>query len=286
MSYEGFDTMSQHKSRLHDALVLDSGMQLAHWSNNNDRVHFEANHHTLSLYLADGYEVYQRTPTGWRNGGGPDRFCMMPQHSGNTWDIRGHLRFTHLYYTEAHMRSLAERIWDKSPSQIRLDEQIFAEDPQISSLYRHFFMAADWQDQTNTLMLSSTATLLVTHVLQRYSQLHWAPLKVTGGLAPHTLNRIKAYIDAHLEQPLHLSTLAAQAQLSEFHFARMFKHSTGLAPHQYVMQARLQKAESLILEGSERLTDIALSCGFSSISHLSRRFKSAKGYTPSQLRRM
>jgi len=57
-----------------------------------------------------------------------------------------------------------------------------------------------------------------------------------------------------------------------------------MAPHQYVMQRRMARAQELVRHTALPLTDIALACGFSSASHFSNRFKSALGMTPSQLR--
>ncbi|WP_202806804.1 helix-turn-helix transcriptional regulator [Nitrincola nitratireducens] len=79
--------------------------------------------------------------------------------------------------------------------------------------------------------------------------------------------------------------MAAQACLSEYHFSRMFRQSQGLAPHQYVLHRRLQRAEMLLKETSLPLVDIALECGFSSSSHLSNRFRQVKGVQPSYLRK-
>lgn len=75
-----------------------------------------------------------------------------------------------------------------------------------------------------------------------------------------------------------------QAALSEYHFARMFRQSMGTAPHQYVMQRRMEKAKAMVQHTTTPLTDIALACGFNSASHFSNRFRSMTGITPSQLR--
>jgi AraC family transcriptional regulator len=64
----------------------------------------------------------------------------------------------------------------------------------------------------------------------------------------------------------------------------MFKQSMGMAPHQYVMNARLIRAENLLKTSQLDITSIALACGFSSTSHFSNRFKSVRGMTPSALR--
>ena len=64
----------------------------------------------------------------------------------------------------------------------------------------------------------------------------------------------------------------------------MFRQSMKMAPHQYVMQRRMVKAQELIYRSQMSLTDIAMACGFSTASHFSHRVKSATGLTPSQLR--
>ncbi|MCL2898661.1 helix-turn-helix domain-containing protein [Brenneria tiliae] len=284
--YKVFDTLQQHKTELRDTVELGSGVRLASWFNRHDRVTVEnSDHHTLSLYVADGYESYHKTPDGWHNGGGPDRFCLMPKQSVSVWDIRGDLSFAHLYCDDGHFRQLAEQTWDRSPASIRTEERIFGEDTQISLLYRQFLLNNDWSVPANQLVLSSAATLLMIHVLRRYTQLRWALPEVRGGLAPAVLRRVKEWIEIRIGAPLTLSELAAEAGLSEFHFARMFRQSEGMAPHQYVLQRRLAKADEMLRCGTLSITDIALACGFSSASHLSHRFKRAFGITPSALRR-
>ncbi|CNE40190.1 helix-turn-helix domain-containing protein [Yersinia nurmii] len=284
-NYQAFDTLRGHKAQLQNSVRLGSGIQLAAWTNSQDCVTLDnPDHHTLSLYVADGYECYHKTAGGWKNGGGPDRFCIMPKDSYSSWDVRTNLSFVHLYCTDDHLRSLAEQIWDRSPAQLQVDERVFADDMQITLLYRQFLLNCDWQDRANQLTLSSASTLLLTHMLRHYTQLQWALPQVKGGLAPSVLKRVQEYIESQLSQPLLLADLARLAELSEFHFARMFKQSTGLAPHQYVMKVRLERAASLLRHGALPLTEIALACGFSSASHFSHRFKSAFGYTASALR--
>lgn len=283
--YQAFDTLRKHKAVLHDSVELGSGIQLAAWSNKNDTVTQESpDHHTLSLYVADGYECYHKTRGGWRNGGGPDRFCIMPKNSMSSWDVRDDLSFVHLYCSDEHLRHLVEQTWDRSPAAIQMEERTFEEDPLITLLYRHFLLSSQWQENSNQLMLSSAANLLMAHLVKNYTQLQWALPTVRGGLAPHILNRVKDYIHAHLAQPLMLPELALLAGLSEFHFARMFKQSMGMAPHQYVMNARLIRAEQLLKTTGMEITAIALECGFSSTSHFSNRFKSVRGMTPTALR--
>ncbi|MCS2172872.1 AraC family transcriptional regulator [Scandinavium sp. TWS1a] len=283
-TYGTFETLRQQNAVLRDTVALNSGIQLAAWFNQNDTVTVQSDHHTLSLYVADGYESYHKTPYGWKNGGGPDRFCLMPKDSESSWDIRDNLSFVHLYCTDEHLRETGEKIWDRSPTSFRLDEKTFAIDDKITALYRHFLLDADWQQQANHLALSSATTLLLTHLIQHYTNAQWQLPKVTGGLAPYVLRNVLAYMEANLAQPMTLADLAQEAALSEYHFARMFTLSMKMAPHQYVMQRRMARAQELVRHTALPLTEIALACGFSSASHFSNRFKSALGMTPSQLR--
>ncbi|WP_411704931.1 helix-turn-helix domain-containing protein [Edaphovirga cremea] len=283
--YQAFETLKRHQATLHNTVELASGVRLAAWSNKHDCITQEnPSHHTLSLYTADGYESYHKTRSGWQNGGGPDRFCIMPKESVSSWDIRDDLSFVHLYCTDAHLRQLVEQTWDRSPAAINVEECIFDEDPQITLLYRQFLLRCQWQEPSDQLILSSAANMLMTHMLTRYTQLQWALPQIRGGLAPMVLKRVVEFIQNHLAQPLQLADLASLAGLSEFHFARMFRQSTGIAPHQFVMQARIEHAEALLRSSTMPLIDIALECGFSSASHFSHRFKAMRGVTPSILR--
>ncbi|NIF20886.1 helix-turn-helix domain-containing protein [Candidatus Pantoea multigeneris] len=284
-TYQTFAILQRQKAQLRDHAVLSSGIQLASWFNQGDRVTNLSDHHTLSLYVAEGYDTWHKTQHGWRNGGGPDRFCLMPQGSESTWDVRAELAFVHLYCTDEHLRHLAEQIWDRSPAQLSLHEKVFAGDDRITQLYRHFLLSCDWQQPASQMVLTTASTLLMTHLLQNYSDVQWQAPQVRGGLAPVVLRRITDYIAAHLDQPLTLAHLAQEAALSEFHFARMFRHSVGMAPHQYVMQQRMNRARDLLSHTQLSLTDIALQCGFHSSSHFSNRFSQAFGIAPSLWRR-
>ncbi|KXZ62720.1 helix-turn-helix domain-containing protein [Acinetobacter venetianus] len=285
MKYQILDQLQQYKAQLLDSVELGSGMQLAMWQNNQDRVSVCSNHHTLSMYIQGGYQSYQKTEHGWYNGGGPDRMCLMPQDFESTWDLRDPLTFVHLYYTEHHLRRIAEQVWDREPSQIALNPQIFVADPQISTLYRHFLLNGAWQNRENHLQMSTATTLLLNHLIKNYSHTQWTTPEVKGGLSPYVLKQLLEWVDQHLHLSLTLSDLAQQTALSEYHFAHMFKQSMKMPPHQYVMQRRLELAHRALELTHENLTNISTQYGFSSSSHFSHRFKKHFGYSPSQMRK-
>ena len=108
---------------------------------------------------------------------------------------------------------------------------------------------------------------------------------VPGGLAPWQMRIVREYILAHLGGRLSVRDLALVARLSHRHFARAFKASFGLAPHAFVMGRRVERAKELIRDSGLPLSEVALACGFSDQSHLTRLFSRIEGVTPAAWRR-
>jgi AraC family transcriptional regulator len=109
-------------------------------------------------------------------------------------------------------------------------------------------------------------------------------LRLKGGLAAHQRRQLAEFIDSQLAEAISLGQLASLCALSEYHFARMFRVSFGLPPHQYVLARRLSRARELLRASSQPLGEIALACGFASASHFTNRFRQALGGTPGEYR--
>jgi len=112
-----------------------------------------------------------------------------------------------------------------------------------------------------------------------------APDIVRGGLAGWQVKRVRDYIERNLAQPLSVEGVARVVALSSSHFSRAFSCSFGVSPHLYVMHRRVEMAQRLMLTTSESLGSIALSCGMSDQSHLTRWFRRVVGETPNSWRR-
>jgi AraC-like DNA-binding protein/PAS domain-containing protein len=114
---------------------------------------------------------------------------------------------------------------------------------------------------------------------------HFAVQPPRGGLSAGALRRVCEFVESHLEDDINLETLAAEARLSVYHFARAFKLSTGLPPHRYVLEQRVKRARQLLLQTDLPLSAIASAVGFFDQGHFSRQFRSLVGTTPSSFRR-
>ena len=106
-----------------------------------------------------------------------------------------------------------------------------------------------------------------------------------GGLAPWQLKRAKEFMEANLSTSVRLRELADLTRLSQSQFGRAFKASTGLAPHHWQMNLRINRAQQLLLDGELTLAQIALVTGFSEQSHLTRVFRRIVGVSPGSWRR-
>jgi AraC family transcriptional regulator len=139
------------------------------------------------------------------------------------------------------------------------------------------------------LYAESLATALAISLIRDHSSLgrkaaRKAARERGGGLPRRALKEVIDYIGDNLQKDLTLAEMAGVAHMSPYHFSRLFKESTGLTPHRYVIERRVQRAEVLLGSSALPIAEIALLCGFANQSHLNRHFKRLLGVSPKALR--
>jgi AraC family transcriptional regulator len=122
-------------------------------------------------------------------------------------------------------------------------------------------------------------------LLRKYGQTSSALVPLKGGLSQPRLRQVLAYIEENLDREIRLQALAELAGLSPFHFARSFRQSLGLTPHQYIVQHRVQRAKELLLRPEWNIEQVASATGFAGASQFSRVFRQSVGVTPTEWRR-
>src|SRR5215510_2864475 len=101
-----------------------------------------------------------------------------------------------------------------------------------------------------------------------------------AGPVDRRLRRAIEFMHDNFRREIALEEIAAAAYLSEYHFARLFKRITGVTPHPYLSNVRLDRARKLLAETALSIGDIAVQVGYQSQSHFTKMFKSVTGVTP------
>lgn len=133
------------------------------------------------------------------------------------------------------------------------------------------------------LFVHSLAQALAVHLLRRYPAPHGSQRRGSA-LQAYKLRRVLTAMNQGLADEFNLAQLARIAELSEYHFSRVFKRATGLSPSQYFIRLRMSRARHLLLETDRSIIDIGLEVGYSSPSHFSQVFRREVGVTPSAYR--
>ncbi len=139
---------------------------------------------------------------------------------------------------------------------------------------------------SDRLFVDGMTAALVAHVIANYTIDRWKPSSLPQKFDAQRLKRVLDYIDSNLDRQLTLDQLAAQACLSPFHFSRLFRRATGLAPHRYVTDRRVQAAKDALTRTEPSLIEIALDKGFGSLDNFIRVFRRCTGMTPGHYRRL
>lgn len=152
-------------------------------------------------------------------------------------------------------------------------------DGLITQLGQQLLATTGAQHALGRLYVESLTNALCYHLLEHHTahERRPAPGRL---LAASVLARIDTYLEAHAEQAITVETLASLANLSVFHFARCFRHTTGQSPYQYVVSWKIRRAQHLLRAGELPLAAISDRLGFASPAHFSVAFKRVTGCSP------
>lgn len=202
---------------------------------------------------------------------------VTPAHQCRAVHLHQPAEFVHLYLDSALLAHAAPEA-----DAIELIPQFKLRDSLIHSL--GLALTAELRaDAGDALYVESLLTALAAHLLRHYTNQRPLTPALSRGLTRAQLQRSIAYIQAHLED-VSLAGVAAELDLSSSYFCRLFKQATGVTPHQYVIQQRVDRAKQLLLQTPLSLSTIAHRVGFANQSHFTYHFKRLLKITPKQLR--
>lgn len=186
----------------------------------------------------------------------------------------------------AFVRRVAEEA-EVDPDGVELIGTLGGRDPEIERIAASLLSELEDSSPFGGLYADSLANLLAVHLLRDHSSLGFRRDHRTGagaGLPAAALRRVTDYVEENLAEGLTLAEISAVAHMSPFHFSRLFKASTGLSPHRYVVDRRVERAKSLLQKTGLPLHEVARLAGFTDQSHLAKHFRRQLGVTPRRFR--
>jgi AraC family transcriptional regulator len=161
-------------------------------------------------------------------------------------------------------------------------EQCGTFDPVIWHLGRTLHAELRRRRQLDVMYLQSVTMVLTRHLLSTYVT---AVLShENGGLPRFKLRRAIEYIHEHMAGDISFRDVAGHVGMSAYHFARMFRQSTGASPHDYIVRCRIERAKALLVETRLPITEVAFEVGYKSQSHFTTTFGRVTGVTPGAFR--
>ena len=186
-------------------------------------------------------------------------------------------------FDSALVSGLDSELERRPEGELRL--QVNFHDPATQQLIKLLVADANEGYTTERLYTDYLAHALAVRMLSLGRQAKPQTNNRGGSALPaHVLRRIIERMRS-FSSDLSLQALANESGYSRVHFIRMFKAATGYSPHNYLLNLKMERARELLRNPSMSLIDIALDCGFSSHSHMSRLFHKIVGVTPSDYRR-
>ncbi|YAF97960.1 MAG: helix-turn-helix domain-containing protein [Nodularia sp. CChRGM 3473] len=238
--------------------------------------------HRLLVHLGKSIEYEWKDGSRWRSKVlQPGAFCLQSHAEINLPRWHDTFEFLAIALDPAF---LAHSFQDVGLAEvIRFQAKRADVDPVIAQFARQFKTEIESGSYCGALYGESLAIAFSLHLLEQYSQHPKSISQPRGKLTAIQLRELIELIHTNLAEELSLSDLAAHLNLSPFHFARLFKSSLGLSPHQYVLQNRVERAKKLIMvsiSSGLSLTDIALQVGFYDQTHFGKAFKRVVGVSP------
>ena len=172
---------------------------------------------------------------------------------------------------------------DLDPGKVMVVNALGMRDTRIEQIGLALLEELENDNLGGRLYAEALAKVLAVDLLRRYSTLGQQSGEVIGGLSPRKLKQATEYINDNLAGDLSLVNIADATGINTYHFAHLFKQSTGLAPHQYVIKVRVEEAKRLLAETDLIVGEIAQRVGYTH-SRFGALFRRHVGMNPTAFR--
>jgi len=241
--------------------------------------------HVIAVHLAGAVQLHQtrggRTRSRTMNTGD---ITITPVGPPTRWRQSGQSLVILLRLAPGYLQTVAGDECAIDPERFEIQAHFATRDPYIEHIGKQLLAGLELEGRDSRLYVDTHVCELAIHLLREYTTGSATMVWPKTQLSPHKLRRTIDFIDENLHGELTLNTLAQAVALSPGHFAHAFRAATGVTPHRYVVERRVETAKALLRQSDLPITEIAQRIGCSSHSHFSVQFHRVTGFTPRQYR--
>ena len=213
----------------------------------------------------------------------PGVVTVIPAGSSSRWDIHLPLNVVQLYLPHATLERIAGEANMAGPGELL--ERTAHPDLITSRLLMSAADVLEGSAALDALFRQQLTDLLATRLLAAYTGAPVTVQPVIGGLSPNALRGAIERMRSDNDADVSLGALASDAGLSRFHFCRAFKESSGLSPHAWLRQHRLEQAMNMLRDTDASVVSVAAALGYGSQTAFAAAFRKLTGEAPSSWRR-
>ena len=245
-------------------------------------------HHCVAYCVNQAIEITRR----FEGDSGTQSATLRPRLMGTIpagvpshWHVTGSADVLLLYLHRSMIDRVAEEVLEMDPSRVEIRPVLAETDALIEQLALSILSSMKNRSPHGSLYVEAIAQTIAVQLLQGQAPPGALRATAAASFSPPGLKRVVDLIESALDEDLSLATLAAEAGMSPFYFARAFRQHFGEAPHQYLLRKRIERGKDMLLRTETSLVEIAFATGFSSQSHFTSTFKRFVGVTPGEYRR-
>jgi len=198
----------------------------------------------------------------------------------STWNQT--VDFTHCYLEPGF---LTHCVYESvNPDKVEIELALQKPDPLIWQICHNLRRILETDASNSQFYADSMATALAAHFLRYYSIRKNTFKEYGDGLPTYQLRKVTEYMNENLGENISLADLANLLNMSQFYFCRLFKQSTGITPHAYLVKQRIERSKLLLKQKNLTIDEIASHCGFANPSHFAKCFRRETSLSPKQFR--
>ncbi|WP_284314500.1 helix-turn-helix domain-containing protein [Labrys miyagiensis] len=217
----------------------------------------------------------------------PNRFIIIPPYSDFDININNTIETIYLCIHQNIVDEITKGLSGDGVGSVGISPSISFFSPLLEQLVSEVCHLARMKRSSSASYAGHLIRAIAAHVVENHSAVSTSAQdqKAIKGLSPRNLNLVIEFIDKNLSKSLSLEDIASVCDLSSSHFTRLFRSSTSLTPHQYLLRRRIDTAQRLLIESGMSISEIAFECGFADQVHFTQTFRRFTGKAPGAFRK-